>query len=260
VLAGNDLLLTDQFDLVHAALEDAVRSGKLPESRLRDAVERVRAVRTRIFGSPDLAPEPVDPGEADRTVGSAANEAAADRIAAASITIVNGELTPPDHRPLLLATQMSGWPRISVEPRLRAALASEGWDGVDLLMIDATPNPGQIEETLARANQADWITLLHFNGVMSYDPTAVGASEELVALADAIIDTGADLSVVSLGSPYVLSRFPRAGTRLCSFSTCAASVRAVVRVLMGTATSPGRLPVQLEEAPPVSPAGSQRPR
>jgi beta-N-acetylhexosaminidase len=251
VLAGNDLLLTDQFDLVHAALEDAAQSGKLPESRLREAVERVRAVRARIFGSPTSRPEPVDLWEAERIVGKADHEAVADRIAAASVTLVNGELTSSERPPLLIATQMSGWPRIASESRLREALAVEGWQSCDLLMIDAVPTRNQIEEAVVRARQAGTVTLLHFNGVNSYDPNAVGASTELVSLANAAIDTGATLQVVSLGSPYTLIRFPRAGARLCSYSTCAASVRAVVRVLMGRAMAPGRLPVELDETSPI---------
>jgi beta-N-acetylhexosaminidase len=252
VLAGNDLLLTDQFDLVHAALDDAVQRGKLPESRLRDAVERARAVRARIFGSPTSRPASVDPQEADRTVGKADHEAVADRIAAASITLVSGHLTSSERPPLLIATQMSGWPRIASEPRLRDALAAEDWQSADLLVVDAAPSRDQTEEAVARARSAGTVTLLHFNGVNSYDPSAVGTSAELVSLANAVIDVGATLQVVSLGSPYTLARFPRAGARLCSYSTCAASVRAVVRVLLGRAAAPGHLPVTLDEIPPIA--------
>lgn len=247
VLAGNDLLLTDQFELVHNALAEAVRDGRLPETRLQTAVERVRDVRTQIFGAPDSFPEIIDSRQADRTVGTPAHEEAADRIAAASITLVDGAASLSGDRPLLLATQMSGWPRVSVEPRLRAALTSIGRDGVDLLMLDAAPGADQIAAAVARASTASSVALLHFNGVMSYDPEAVGASSELVSLANAVIDTGADLTVVSLGSPYTLSRFPRAHARLCSYSTCAASVRAVVRVLTGGAPASGHLPVRRDD-------------
>ena len=247
VLAGNDLLLTDQFDLVYDALADAVESGTLPENRVHEAVERVRAVKTRIFGSPTAFPAAVDPEEADRSVGTPAHEEVADRIAAASITLVNGETPLVGDRPLLLATHMTGWPRVSVEPRLRGALTSTEWDGVDLLMLDAAPGAGQMRKPSHRATAGRSVALLHFNGVMSYDPDAVGAGPELVALANAIVDAGARLTVVSLGSPYALSRFPRAHTRLCSYSTCSASVRAVIRVLKGAAPAPGRLPVHLDE-------------
>jgi beta-N-acetylhexosaminidase len=249
VLAGNDLLLTDQFVLVYDALADAVQSGTLPEKRVHEALERVRAVRTRVFGSPSSFPERVDSDAADRSVGTPANEGVADRIAAASMTLVDGDAALIGDRPLLLVTHMTGWPRVSVEPRLRGALTSTAWHGVDLLMLDAAPNSDQVAAAVAKAATAGSVALLHFNGVMSYDPDAVGASPELAAMANAIVDAGARLTVVSLGSPYALSRFPRAHARLCSYSTCAASVRAVVRVLNGTAPAPGHLPVHLDESP-----------
>jgi beta-N-acetylhexosaminidase len=256
VLAGNDLLLTDQFDLVHDALAAAVRDGRLPETRLQAAVQRVRSVRAEIFGAPDSSPQAIDPLEADRTVGTPAHEEVADRIAAASITLLHGDPDLSGDHPLLLATHMSGWPRVSVEPRLREALTSLDRDGIEIFMLDAAPSSDQITAAVARASTASSVALLHFNGVMSYDPDAVGASSELVSLANAVLDTGASLTVVSLGSPYALSRFPRAHARLCSYSTCAASVRAVLRVLIGAAPAPGRLPINLDEPSVEEPGGS----
>lgn len=256
VLSGNDLLLTDQFDLVHDALAAAVRDGRLPETRLQAAVQRVRSVRAEIFGAPDSSPQAIDPLEADRTVGTPAHEEVADRIAAASITLLHGDPDLSGDHPLLLATHMSGWPRVSVEPRLREALTSLDRDGIEIFMLDAAPSSDQITAAVARASTASSVALLHFNGVMSYDPDAVGASSELVSLANAVLDTGASLTVVSLGSPYALSRFPRAHARLCSYSTCAASVRAVLRVLIGAAPAPGRLPINLDEPSVEEPGGS----
>jgi hypothetical protein len=81
--------------------------------------------------------------------------------------------------------------------------------------------------------------------VQSFDPDAVLVDDELVTLADRVSDANVSVTVVSMGSPYALSRFPRAKARLCSYSTCDASVRATLRVLMGQADPAGRLPVQL---------------
>ncbi len=251
VLAGNDLLLTDQFELVYDALHAAVESGTVPQSRLRAATARVSSVRTHIFGTAHTAPAAVEPGEADRNVGTAAAQDVAERIAAASITLVNGSVTEFNHRPLLLATQMSGWPRISVEPRLREVLDSEGWHDAQLLMLDADPHGAEYEEAMVRAARAESVALLHFNGVSSYEPDAVGASDELVSLANDIAHAGVSLTIISLGSPYALTRFPQADARLCSYSTCVASVRAVIRVLMGRAGPSGRLPVQLHDEPQI---------
>jgi len=80
------------------ALLQAVLEGDLPEARLRQAAERVRRVKASIFG-PDLArPQPIDARAAQARVGTAAHTAVADRIALASITVVDGAPTPPTGR------------------------------------------------------------------------------------------------------------------------------------------------------------------
>ena len=72
-----------------------------------------------------------------------------------------------------------------------------------------------------RATAAGWAALLHFNRVESFDPDAVATRTELVALAEAMVDAGVPVTVVSMGSPYVLPGFHRA------MSACAATVRAM---------------------------------
>lgn len=246
VLAGCDLLLTHQWDLAHDTLHHAPRDGRLPEARLREAAGRVLDLKGRIFG-PDLAaPAPIDPARASASVGTAAHNTVADRIAAASITLIDGSLAPLGARPLLIATRMARRFGPSVEAQLRAALAAVGWADVELLMVDPTPDAAQMRRAVEAAQAAGAAALLHFNQVASFDPEAVLVSDELVALARQIREeAGARLTIASLGSPYVLARFARPDALLCNYSTCDASVRALLRVLAGAADAPGRLPVSL---------------
>jgi len=245
VLAGCDLVLTHKWDLTHEALVTAARDGHLSDSRLREAADRVRTVKADIFG-PDLArPRPLDPQRARAAVGTAAHTAVADRIAAASVTVVDGTLTAPPEKPLIMATRMARRFGPSVEAQLRAALTSIGWAGADVLMLDPTPSDAQTQRAMQRAREAGWATLLHFNQVQSFDPDAVLVSEELVSLVARIADAGIAMSVASLGSPYILSGFQGAVARLCAYSTCDASLRATLRVLAGVAQAEGRLPTLL---------------
>jgi hypothetical protein len=112
-------------------------------------------------------------------------------------------------------------------------------------MVDPTPDPAQARQALHAAQEAGAAALLHFNQVASFDPEAVLVSEELVGLARQIGDAGTRLTVASLGSPYVLPWFSTPDATVCSYSTCDASVRALLRVLAGAAGAPGRLPVTL---------------
>lgn len=245
VLAGCDLILTEQWNLVHEALTAALHDGRLPEEHLHAAARRVGDIKSRLFGPNLTNPQPIDGEAARAAIGTPAHTAVAERIAAASVTLLRSALAPPTKRPLILATRMARRFGASVGAELRAALADIGWENADVQMIDPTPNETQAEEAVEHARTAQWVALLHFNQVSSFDPEAVLASDELVALAASITTAGVPLAVVSLGSPYVLPLFAEATALLCSYSTCAASLRATLRVLCGAAPAVGHLPVQI---------------
>lgn len=155
---------------------------------------------------------------------------------------MEGTIPPPSERPLIVATRMARRFGPMVEVQLRAALAALGWQQADVVMVDPAPDHAQIAAARERAEAAGWAALLHFNRVQSFDPEAVVTCDELVDLAAAVTETGVDLTVVSMGSPYELPRFSTAAAQVCSYSTCDASLRATLEVLMGVAPAPGRLP------------------
>lgn len=245
VLAGCDLVLTDQWDLAHDALLTAAREGRLPGARLDEATGRVRAVKERLFGAGLARPEPIDARAATSAAQTPAHLEVAERIAAASITLARGALTPPSRRPLILATRMARRFGPSVREQLLSALAAIGWQNAEVQMLDPTPDAAQAHDAVERARAAGWAALLHFNRVISFDPDAVLASDELASLARVISAAGVPLAVASLGSPYVLPLFGDAAALLCGYSACDASVRATLRVLMGAEQPRGQLPVDL---------------
>jgi hypothetical protein len=71
------------------------------------------------------------------------------------------------------------------------------------------------------------------------------ASNELIALTRAVAASGVATTVVSMGSPYTLPLFSEATARVCSYSTCDASLHATLQVLRGMEPAPGRLPCDL---------------
>ena len=245
VSAGCDLVLTDQWDAAYDALIAALHDGDLPESRVRQAADRISAVKVRLFGADLARPAPLDPELAMAAVGTPEHAAIADRIAAASVTLVRGDLPAPTKRPLILATRMARRFGPSVGAQLHAALEAAGWDTAQVQMVDPTPTGTQVSEAVEHAYMAGWVALLHFNRVSSFDPEAVLASDELAELARRVSATGVPLVVVSVGSPYVLSQFESATALLCSYSTCDASLRASLQVLKGAARPCGRLPVEI---------------
>lgn len=250
VSAGCDLVLTDDWAGAYNALDRAARSGRIPAERIHQAASRVKAVKTMIFGDALAPPSPVSPEEAQVSVGTPDHAEVARRIAAASVTLVDGTLVPPSDRPLVLATRMARRFGAKVEVQVRATLAAMGWHDAEVMMLDPAPDAAQMAEARARASVAGWVALLHFNRVQSFDPEAVATDSELVRLVDSMAGAGVPITVASLGSPYALPLFEAATARLCGFSTADASLRATLDVLRGHARARGRLPVSL--APPAA--------
>jgi beta-N-acetylhexosaminidase len=243
VEAGCDLILTDDWTGTFEAIHRAVRTGRISEERLVEAANRVRAVKKGVFG-PELAhPSTVSPEQAQISVGTPEHAEVARRIAVASITLLDGRIEPPGERPLIIATRMARRFGPMVEVQVRAALSALGWQQADVMMVDPAPDYAQISAARERAEAAGWVALLHFNRVQSFDPEAVLTSDELLALAGAVTEEGVPLTAVSMGSPYALPLFTSATAQVCSYSTCDASLRATLEVLMGAAPARGRLPV-----------------
>lgn len=245
LLAGCDLILTHQWESTHEALVRAVLDGEIPESRLHEAAERVRRIKRQVFGRNLEIPPSADVDTARASVSTRDHIRVAERIAAASITLVDGALTPPPSRPLIIATRMARRFGPPVEAQLQAALGAAGWEDVDVLMVDPFPDSAQIAKAVEHAAASGWVALLHFNRVQSFDPESVQTSDDLVQLADEVSDAGVPLAAVSMGSPYDLPRFQKASARLCCYSTCDASLYAILQVLKGSTRPTGTLPVAL---------------
>jgi beta-glucosidase-like glycosyl hydrolase len=89
VNAGADqLLMPPNLPRAHAAVVKAVRSGKIPEKRLDDAVARILRLKERrgLFSGTRA-----DPDRADKIIGSAANKATVRRVAEHAVTLVRNE-------------------------------------------------------------------------------------------------------------------------------------------------------------------------
>jgi beta-N-acetylhexosaminidase len=205
----------------------------------------VLAAKARIFGRSLSRPASRDLRALHRDVGVDAHRAVAEGVADAATTLVRGMLAPISQRPLVIATRMARRFGPSVDAQLRAALASIGWESADVLIVDPTPDVSQVRKAVEQARAARWAALLHFNKVESFDPDAVGISAELAELAATVAATAVPLAVVSLGSPYVLTRFSTATATLCAYSTCDPALLSVLHVLRGDVAARGTLPVSL---------------
>ncbi|MEU8823209.1 glycoside hydrolase family 3 protein [Streptomyces sp. NPDC048636] len=250
--AGVDQLLNPP-DLAAAwrGVHKAVRDGELTEARLDISLRRVLELKARrgLFDDPYTSDR-----EVDRTVGTRAHHAAADRIAERTTTLLtNRERLLPlsrrrHHRLLVVGVDPAspsgtGGPLTAV---LARALDGLGFSAEALSTGTGTapdPSPGRIEEAVAAARGRDAVVVATYN---------LGAGSAQRTLVSALVATGKPVVHLAIRNPYDIARLRGAdtepGASLAVYSWTDVELRAAARVIAGKADPRGRLPVAVRDA------------
>ena len=204
-----------------------VQEGRVPMSRLDDAVRRILLVKAR-RGILDWEPVIVD--RIAEKVGTAEHLAAARQVALDSITLVRDDegLLPLDPESGLLVVYPSGG------ESLAQAVERHG-SHVRALEVGVRPSQAEIEEVAAQAAGVDAVVLGTVN-VQRYP--------EQVELVEALQNSKAFVTV-ALSSPYDFLSYPQVLTYLTTYGQAPVAMEALAEVLFGLAGPRGRLPVEL---------------
>lgn len=242
--AGIDvLLIPPDPDAAIDALEQAVKSDELPMATVDDAVRRI------LRGKAQLGLERsrlVDLNSINRVFGAPKFKAASQDIADRGITLIRDDqkILPLDAtKPLrVLLVAISGdpdpYPGAVIENELR-----ERADSVQMVRVDTNfvkagtvklPPPESYDVAIA----AVFVRVADRKGT-------VGLPEDEAALLHQAIAAGKPVIVASLGSPYLVSRFPNAKTWIAAFATQDVVQRAMVRAIFGHIAIGGKLPVSV---------------
>ena len=206
---------------------ELVEDGRVPMSRLDDAVRRILLLKAR-RGILDWQPVAID--RILEEVGTAEHLAVAQQVALDSITLVRD-----DERLLPLDSESS---ILVVYPRGQAAL---GWalqghgSNIRLREVGIRPSWAEIEAVATEAQRVDVLVLGTLN-VQRYP--------EQARLVEALHGEHT-LITVALRSPYDLLSYPQASTYLATYGQPAVSMEALAEVLFGLEAPRGRLPVEL---------------
>jgi beta-N-acetylhexosaminidase len=244
VEAGADLvLISHRQDLqvgAIAAIEHAVREGRIAEAHIDASVRRLLALKAR---RGVIAEQPHD--EAALEVGTAAHCAVAARLSEASITLVKDEQQLlPLPRVRTLAVTVAAAVSSGVDEAyagvasLGAALAEHGLDVIDrvLPLAEVNERRAAVLADAAEAAEAEQIVIGTYNA--RFHPAQVALVRELQAL-------GKPLVVVALRVPYDLLEFPDVATFVAAYESRPLALQSTARALLGLATPQGRLPVSL---------------
>ena len=231
--AGADLLLMPpDMTVAYDAVMQAVRGGEIAEARIDESVRRILALKERLglFESPL-----VDVDRALRVVGESEHVAIAEAVAGRSITLLvdDGGRLPVDFTgaPRIL---VAGWGE-STTQELAAVLRRRG-AVVQSIATGANPDRAAIRRTVEAARESDLVLLTTMN--VAQNPAQQELARELV-------DSGAAVIVVAVGTPYDVNELPFVDTVIATYGYRSVTLNALVRVLEGEARAVGRTPVNL---------------
>ncbi len=243
--AGLDILLDpiDPEAMVDGIVR-AIKDGRLKESRLDDAVERVQALKSKLrkrFGN-DFFINPTRSISANstqrsalRSVQKSAYREAARKVAKQAIQQFDGSIAFPISKDAtnFCKDKMA----IFVTPyktRLDALDAPikekllQSFEGLDYRAVDVSATDRQLNQIVAAAKTASEVLLLVVSKPAAWH--AYGLPDRLSSFATRITES-AKTTLVSLGDPHILKRYPRAESRICTYSDVPASQYALVEYL-----------------------------
>ncbi len=242
--AGNDaILLPGRPQQALAALDGAMRSGRLPEPAIRASAQRLLETKSRLGLRASGRPEVVE-----RLVGTREHLAAAQRIADASITLVR------DATGVLPVAFRRYTPLIELRIMDDAATGNLEVFGEELrrrfgilttLRVtagqDTTPLMMRLRDAARSKKAALVVGLFARAGGGGNEPLPPPLAAFIAAATRAVPNA----VVVSFGNPQVLRQMPDIPAFVCGYADCEATQRAAARVLSGELPPAGKLPVTL---------------
>jgi len=255
LLAGVDLLLLPPEPVkVIASLAEAARQGRLPMSRIDEAVRRVLEAKASLGLHRSRL---VDIDALDRRIAPKAFLEQAYKTFESSVTMVKneGKVIPlaggPERKLAVLSLSsdlgdyFAGRPFVAeMRKRFPAAAA---------FYADGDTGREALEEAFAGASAAGTVVVALFSrvsagkGSVDLEPRHVELIKRLAAL-----EGGPAVAVLSFGSPYFLRHFPEVDAYLCLYRNTPETQKIAPRAILGEMEISGRLPVSI---PGLYPAG-----
>jgi beta-glucosidase-like glycosyl hydrolase/CubicO group peptidase (beta-lactamase class C family) len=244
VLAGADVLLMPPVpDAAFEALQQAVKSKRVPLERLDASVRRILEAKARIGLNKSRL---VDLNALNRKMGSVAWQDEAQRISDRGITLLRDtrKRLPLDgskgSRALLLAfyADPEPYPGEDFEKQLRARFDSVTTLRADTRFVDARTLKLPPPESYDVGIVAFFVRVSDRKGNVDVPP-------EQAALAQQLYKTGKPVITAAFGSPYLIEGFPEAQTWIAAFGISDVAQISTARALFGEIPIRGHLPVTI---------------
>jgi len=251
-LAGCDTIIAPPSWRPWEALTRAVKSGRIPEARLDEAVDRVLALKRWLY--PNGYREP-DREEVTRVFGSADTGKTLEALALKSTTVIENSvlpLTPGAAQRLVIiqerdeAYQFCPWEK-GVLARAERALREKEPDAA-VLRISMACSEEDAHAVLQAASDCDEVIFLCIakHLIEQYDGRLSKASAALLSR----VSNERTVVGICLGSPYVIEDIANGAGFICTYSESDISAATAIGTLYGDVTPTGKLPVAISEKYP----------
>ncbi len=244
ILAGADVLLVPPvLDAALQAVHEAVASGRIPMSRIDEAVTRVLRAKAKLGLNKSKL---VDLDALSRNFDRPEFEHAALDIADRGVTLLRDDqhILPLDStkpsRVLLVAVSGDNdpYPAGNLEGEIRSRVDSLAMVRMDTRFARADTVKLPPPDTYDVAIAAIFVRVADRKG-------SVGLPDDEAAVVERLLAAGKPVVVACFGSPYLAERFPSAKTWIAAFSTVDVAQWAMGRALFGETPVGGRLPVHI---------------
>jgi beta-N-acetylhexosaminidase len=244
LLAGADVLLVPPvLDAALEAVRDAVASGRIPMSRLDEAVTRVLRAKAKLGLNKSKL---VDLDALAKSFDRPEFERAAQDIADRGVTLLRDDqhILPLDStKPMrVLLVGISGdndpYPAGNLEDEIRRRVDSLVSLRMDTTFVRAETIRLPLPDSYDVAIAAVFVRVADRKG-------SVGLPDDEAVVVDRLLAAGKPVIVACFGSPYLIERFPAARTWIAAFSTVDVAQRAAGRAMFGQVAIGGRLPVNV---------------
>ncbi|HEX9220087.1 MAG TPA: glycoside hydrolase family 3 N-terminal domain-containing protein [Gemmatimonadaceae bacterium] len=251
--AGADVLLMPRSvpDAITTVL-DAVKSGRLSESRIDASVRRILTAKARAGLRTGRL---VDLNAIDRIVDIPAHTSIAEEVAERSITLAQDKmgLVPvsiDSTRTILSITYAD--PADLVAGRAFNSAIAERLPQTQTVRVDSRTTDAEYTALAAQADSASLLVVSAYVSPRAFTGS-VATQGAFAQFVEKLALSGKPIIVLSFGSPYLFSAFPSVSSYLLAWGGAPISQRAAALALLGEREINGRLPISL---PPGVPFGA----
>ncbi|MGH9947927.1 MAG: glycoside hydrolase family 3 protein [Pyrinomonadaceae bacterium] len=245
ILAGTDILEKPaDVEAMIRGLKAAVANGRIPISRLDDAVKRQTAWKYEL----GLFKNRITPIEyIDRVVSSTETAALSDEIATKAITLVRNEngILPLDRNAKIAVIGISnGFDGTATMSSFVGGLRNGGLK-FSSAYVQENSLPEQISAARKAVDDADVIVVGLYGRVRTGAKNSVGIPENGAAILREALAANKKVIGISFGNPYILSDFPTMKTYVVAYGDMPSLQRAAARSILGLQDITGKLPITL---------------